>query len=1095
MQHRAPVQMRTQSDIGGVSTLSLKKKRRSLAVISITLILLLQLFVGSLYVEPEILQQDGAEWSLNHDEVWTEENWSVLEDEGFRFLRQPKPTMIIAWVDSETTPTQNFISAEVNVSPVVKSEWRGDYQTRSEYWKIVLEPRLPYTEVANIVELLAGMNLNGTVLIQPADFLPLSTIIQISSPESPELIEWLFNLQGIWWFEPILPTVGRDSVVASVIQTGAGVTSGNENHPAWLLGLNGDGVIVGVADSGIDLDHACFRNASSANEIGSEGEGGLDLIGVPNEYHRSVIALNDSIDDWDDDSQDFGHGTHIAGILGCRDIFRYRAAERGDIINSTPLEMASLSYKTRLLIQDVVADDAWLEPDFDWLLAEAFEDGAIIHSDSWGDATEAYTQRSADLDAWSVEVPWSLVFIAPGNSGSKFYEPANARNVVATAASLRNGGLDILASSATGPTEEGLRGNFITTPGISILSAASDGLRTTYNNGTSQKTGTSFSTPVAASTAAVIQQMVESGWLHGIENTTTHQTENVRPIWANMTNENISSNGSLLFGPGHSPSGALLRALLALSATPLKGGHHGATLLSDGPDNHQGWGRPSLNNLVNFTTIESALTNNTDHDPSPNLWLHDSFQLNTTPSLLAEEWLTAPGQRPLENVVAHIWNGSGAMGPFLGRDENSTWNITWDGVSDLDILLSYSPRPFGLAPDDLDLIVTLPDGRVAHGNDLIDGWSRLRSSANLTATDTLEGTERIRISAQHLSTSGTIELKIVATTVGIGAEPDSIGLDGNRLGFAIAAKGIIRDNVSNTNFREGGEEGDGTEDGDENNSTVIDNVTNHPPSISIIYPNDNTISVDEIYVEWFATDAEGDQMLANISLIHWNGDYSEIVGAGCQAYSMNNSLTNCTIQVPISEENRTGVWSVKIHIIDLQAGIAMGSTVVQSAQFEISEAPLDCPLCELVVSIPKRIHIFETVNMSVDPSNTPGWKRWGDATIEWDFGDGANAGGWLVEHTYTSDPASGMAMGPRSQIVTVCISFTGGITECHIETILIDVEPGYENTQAVVPSPIMLIPIFIGFTIIPITAYLFGRSSEHSFSKSTSNIPPPFEEE
>ena len=33
-----------------------------------------------------------------------------------------------------------------------------------------------------------------------------------------------------------------------------------EAHPLWDLGLNGTGVIVGVADSGIELDHGCFRH-------------------------------------------------------------------------------------------------------------------------------------------------------------------------------------------------------------------------------------------------------------------------------------------------------------------------------------------------------------------------------------------------------------------------------------------------------------------------------------------------------------------------------------------------------------------------------------------------------------------------------------------------------------------------------------------------------------------------------------------------------------------------------------------------------------------------------------------------------------------
>ena len=48
-----------------------------------------------------------------------------------------------------------------------------------------------------------------------------------------------------------------------------------------VLGLlNGSGVVIAVADTGIDLDHSCFRNSS-------------DEIGQPGLEHRKIIHLND----------------------------------------------------------------------------------------------------------------------------------------------------------------------------------------------------------------------------------------------------------------------------------------------------------------------------------------------------------------------------------------------------------------------------------------------------------------------------------------------------------------------------------------------------------------------------------------------------------------------------------------------------------------------------------------------------------------------------------------------------------------------------------------------------------------------------------
>ena len=72
-----------------------------------------------------------------------------------------------------------------------------------------------------------------------------------------------------------------------------------------LSALDGSGVIIAVADTGIDMDHSCFRNST-------------EEVGAPGLSHRKIIMLNDTVDDWDNQGhQQFRHGTHIAGILAC----------------------------------------------------------------------------------------------------------------------------------------------------------------------------------------------------------------------------------------------------------------------------------------------------------------------------------------------------------------------------------------------------------------------------------------------------------------------------------------------------------------------------------------------------------------------------------------------------------------------------------------------------------------------------------------------------------------------------------------------------------------------------------------------------------
>ena len=449
-----------------------------------------------------------SEWVVVDEDGWSHSEWVQLRNGGLEPLRQISQTEVLVW--------GNHGDYRMEIEPVLRGPVGDAYL-------VVLEPRLPSSAQHQILSMFDFKKLNFA-----GDGSALPTSFEVSGIEAGVFD----SIPGIWWVEPLLETKARNAVSSSIMEHNS-----METHPLWDLGLNGTGVIVGVADSGIELDHGCFRhNETSIGEIGMN--------------HRKVVLVNTTIDDGDHPGHsDYRHGTHIAGSVGC------------DLWHGNLTVGTSPSHGARILFQDIVNESGWSEPSVDWLLAEALANGAVIHSDSWGDDTEAYTLRSAEFDLWHREVPWSLAFIAPGNNPSKFYEPANARNVVSVGGSWTENNSNLYSASSHGPTEEGLRGNFIVAPAIGISSAAADGNLSSYNDDMRSSTGTSMSTPLGASITAVIQQMVQDGW--------------------------FTDDG------GFVPSGAMLRALLAMSAESMEGGQQGSETVGPAPDPLQGWGRPN----------------------------------------------------------------------------------------------------------------------------------------------------------------------------------------------------------------------------------------------------------------------------------------------------------------------------------------------------------------------------------------------------------------------------------------------------------------------------------------------------------------------
>lgn len=823
----------------------------------VTLLLLLPIAQG---LSPSFTTENlnGNERVLVKDDgIWSQEEWDALAEFGYTPLRMLSPAEVLTWKSPDAAELADF--SEKPAPPV---QYKGNMIQFEEHphLRLVFEPRLPADAVNHIVSVFTslGIEIHSDVK-RYGSVLPHVEIVEWHEDFSP-----LSVLDGLLWVEPVLETTARNGQVSSLLQHG--YTTGN---PAWNLGVNGDGIVVAVADSGLDADHACFRNSTAAGEVGSEGESMSDGVGVPGVEHRKVLLLNHSIDSSDTPGHsDYRHGTHVAGTLSCYNVYDMRNS-------SVPRNGSSLAYASKLIFQDIVSDEGWVPPDVDALLVEAGLNGATVHSNSWGDATTAYTARTGDFDAWAAEMPWSLSFIAPGNNGGQLLEPANGRNVVAVGASEKSESSERWSASSVGPTELGTNGIFALAVGTSVQSARADGVDDSYNDALRSSSGTSMATPAAASVAALLQQMVEQGWISGKENRTSVPLSSMRQEWVS-DDKNLTNN--LTLADGFSPSGALLRTLMSLAVTPLpqdvrNGGAGGNEL----QNTYDGWGQLNLSALVDFNAIEQNLHTG-DVSPLENLWIHDSYRLV---SQKPQAWLQQRqgGLEALENLIEEPWNGSGAVGPFLKTGE--VWVERFDlHEGDFNARLAWNAAPEPYLVDDLQLVVRLSDGRIALANTFQnDGYSTLYDQqiadfSNHSAFPmTNETTVAVSLSEQDLDGVEWIEVEVRARYVSPGNQNNSVGIDGNQIGFALAVEGVQRDSYS---WEDGDSDGvanrvdkcpnqnaldwDIDEDGcidDSDGDLVGDNIDDCPQENATLFDKDSDGCID---------DSDGDGIYDNLDV-------------------------------------------------------------------------------------------------------------------------------------------------------------------------------------------------------------------------------------
>jgi subtilisin family serine protease len=321
------------------------------------------------------------------------------------------------------------------------------------------------------------------------------------------------------WWEPEL-AMDQSSRILGARQGEDGQLAG-DGSSVWSYdaendtfeGLTGRGVIVNIADTGIDETHPAF-------------EGRIVFKSEPPGFN----ATNDTA----------GHGTHVAGIVAGNGSWRDQDTNRTDG------QYAGVAPGAGLVAQLVFT----LFKTTTQLSQDAVAGGAFVNSNSWGAAVggsytstaQAYDELVLDANGRDPGSPQMAYVFASGNAGpgrQTVDSPGSAKNVitVGSVGGTNSSSNTVSGFSSRGPAADGRLKPDVVAPGAGITSAR------TFNSGCSggylgcsykSLGGTSMSTPAVAGAAALFTQWYQEG------------------------------NGRL-------PSAAMVKASLIAGATPLPG--------------------------------------------------------------------------------------------------------------------------------------------------------------------------------------------------------------------------------------------------------------------------------------------------------------------------------------------------------------------------------------------------------------------------------------------------------------------------------------------------------------------------------------------
>jgi hypothetical protein len=509
-----------------------------------------------------------------------------------------------------------------------------------------------------------------------------------------------------------LQSLGEKSIPTSCNEKareviGSGVIQSN---PISTIGLTGDGEIIAIADSGLDTGEAETLHQDFRGRVKW-----INSYPIPSSLDSYVLNPGDNDGAADKYS---GHGTHVAGsALG--------NGQQAKTLGILPIP-AGMAPDAELVFQAIEQTPRWnidgqlnfynhgqqppkpglfgIPDDLAELFADAYAQGARIHSNSWGGNVPGLYGLSSDLDLFVWENKDFLVLVAAGNAGKQSFSvtpavdqgsvssPGTAKNCLTVGASENNrpdqfsdtyfsrdrfsfphppfddDGLvdsidDIAAFSSRGPCQNGRRQPDVVAPGTFVLSTRSSQLaNNNYGWGHCPLArdhymylgGTSMSTPLVAGCAALVRQYLR---------------EKHQPSMSN-------------------PTAALVKAIIIHSAEYIqyRFAHPSSTAWAD---NEQGWGRVNLQQVLSpAKSIGVLFIDETDGLIDQKQEYRVVITDNSVPLKVILVYTDYPGEELINNLNLVVYSPSGTY--YLGNDFQGTGNP--DTVNNVEGIVVENPE-------------------------------------------------------------------------------------------------------------------------------------------------------------------------------------------------------------------------------------------------------------------------------------------------------------------------------------------------------------------------------------------------------------------